>query len=70
MRFVAVCLLTAALAAPAFADTRPGDSAPPAKSSSFAPHHMTPGHSYGAPIQGQILHKRVHKKPDGANRPS
>lgn len=70
MRFVAVCLLAAALTAPAFADTRSADAAPPAKSSSFAPHRMAPGHSYGTPIQSQILHKRVHKKPDGANRSS
>jgi hypothetical protein len=67
MRFVAVCLLSAALAAPVFAATQSDDSSPKTKASSFAPHRVPASRSYGMPIQSQILHKRVHKKPAAAN---
>lgn len=67
MRFIAVCVLAGALAAPVLAAAQPGDSAPKTKASSFAPHPVPPGRSYGMPIQSQILHKRVRKKPDGSS---
>jgi len=70
MRFVAVCVLAAALAAPVLAGTQGADPAPQSKASSFAPHPVAPGRSYGAPIQSRILHKRVRKKPEDSKAPS
>jgi len=67
MRFIAVCALAAALAVPVFAGAQRGDSPPKTKASSFAPHPVPPGRSYGMPIQSQILHKHVRKKPDGSS---
>jgi hypothetical protein len=67
MRVAPVALLMLAALAAARATAAPDESASPPKPVSLVPHAPAPGRTYGAPIQGQILHKRVRKKPPAAS---
>ena len=61
--------LAAAAAGSAGADTPPGTS-PPAKPSSYRPHH-TRSHVHGAPTSKPIVHKRKKPaRPRQANGPA
>jgi hypothetical protein len=69
MKVTTVVLLVLTALANAAAIAGAGDPPLPPKPSSLVPHPSAPGHVYGAPIQGQILHKHLRKKPSTARTP-
>jgi hypothetical protein len=69
MRAATVALLVLSALAAAAATAGADDPPLPPKPISLVPHAAPPGRVYGAPIQGQILHKRVRKKPTPSRTP-